>query len=141
MAVESNGISLAIIPHIDVEMLKSQEVICEYRHLIISMARKYQDTILHNGLFVVGVQDIRIEQKLIPLGMLIMEDILKCACKLRLKEFILAVPKKYAKDPENEILDHTEITSALDKEFNPTKFLPIVHVFIFLLISGILFTL
>ncbi|KAF9990167.1 hypothetical protein BGZ75_003293 [Mortierella antarctica] len=96
-------------------------------HLAIEALEKLPVT----GVFIVGAQDLRTEEgKLIPLGMLILEDIIRVVGEdcLRLKELVEAVPEGYQKDRRKVTCwdEFKEETCTPNDEIPPTH-LPIVH--------------
>ncbi|KAF9583661.1 hypothetical protein BGW38_008918 [Lunasporangiospora selenospora] len=122
--------ALRLITHIPCSGLKTHQI-SSYRTAVMQLAIDALEQLPLTGVLVVGTQDFRTEHgKLIPLSMLILEDIVRVVGEdyLRLKELIEAVPDGYQKD-------RRKITSwdELPKEETclndtvPTEHLPIVH--------------
>ncbi|KAF9317926.1 hypothetical protein BG003_000155 [Podila horticola] len=121
---------LWLVAHIPCAQLKTHQVPA-YRTAIMDLARKALVQLPLSGVLVVGAQDIRTEKgKLLPLGMLLLEDIVRVVgddC-LRLKELIEAVPDGYQKDRRKITSweEYQEETSTPNDQV-PKKHLPIVH--------------
>ncbi|KFH63937.1 hypothetical protein MVEG_09762 [Podila verticillata NRRL 6337] len=121
---------LWLVAHIPCTQMKTHQVPA-YRTAIMNLARKALVQLPLTGVFVVGAQDIRTEKgKLLPLGMLILEDIVRVVgddC-LRLKELIEAVPDGYQKD-RRKITSWEEYQeeACSPNDQIPKKHLPIVH--------------
>ncbi|KAG0361255.1 hypothetical protein BG005_008806 [Podila minutissima] len=130
---------LWLVAHIPCAQLKTHQVPA-YRTAIMDLARKALVQLPLSGVLVVGAQDIRTEKgKLLPLGMLLLEDIVRVVgddC-LRLKELIEAVPDGYQKDRRKITSweEYQEETCTPNDQI-PKKHLPIVHVRIHLLTSA-----
>ncbi|KAG0039432.1 hypothetical protein BGZ82_008287 [Podila clonocystis] len=122
---------LWLVAHIPCAQLRTHQV-SAYRTAIMDLARKALVQLPLSGVLVVGAQDIRTEKgKLLPLGMLLLEDIVRVVgddC-LRLKELIEAVPDGYQKDRRKITSweEYQEETSTPNDQV-PKKHLPIVHV-------------
>ncbi|KAF9916227.1 hypothetical protein BX616_004308 [Lobosporangium transversale] len=122
--------ALHLIAHIPGPSLKSHEV-STYRTTIMHLAMNALANLPISGVFIVGTQDIRTEKgKLIPLGMLILEDIIRVVGEdcLKLKELVEAVPDGYQKDRRKITCldDYKEEVCTPDDEI-PSEHLPIVH--------------
>ncbi|KAF9206510.1 hypothetical protein BGZ49_002327 [Haplosporangium sp. Z 27] len=123
--------ALRMIAHIPNSVLKSHQV-SAYRTAIMHLAIEALEKLPIMGVFVVGTQDIRRpdDGKLIPLSMLVLEDIIRVVGddRLRLKELIEAVPDGYQKDRRKVTCQaefEEEICTPGDQPI--TKHLPIVH--------------
>lgn len=80
--------TLRLIAHIPCTILKAHQITA-YRTTIMHLAKQALDQLPVSGIFIVGAQDIRTESgKLYPLGMLIMEDVIRAVGEdcLKLKE-------------------------------------------------------
>ncbi|KAI8603362.1 hypothetical protein EDD21DRAFT_369349 [Dissophora ornata] len=123
-------IALRMVAHIPGSVLKSHQV-SAYRTALMQISIEALEKLPVTGMLVIGAQDIRTESgKLIPLGMLILEDIIRVVgddC-LKLKELVEAVPDGYQKDRRKVTCVEEfpeEICTPNDEV--PTKHLPIVH--------------
>lgn len=122
--------TLRLIAHIPCTVLKTHQI-SAYRTTIMHLAKQALDQLPVSGIFIVGAQDIRTESgKLYPLGMLIMEDVIRAVgddC-LKLKELIEAVPDGYQKD-RRKITNWGEFKEEPRSPGDgiPTNHLPIVH--------------
>ncbi|KAG0013046.1 hypothetical protein BGZ80_011319 [Entomortierella chlamydospora] len=123
--------ALRMIAHIPNSVLKSHQVPA-YRMAIMHLAIEALEKLPVTGVFVVGTQDIRRpdDGKLIPLSMLVLEDIVRVVGEdcLKLKELIEAVPDGYQKDRRKVTCQaeyEEEICTPADQSI--TKHLPIVH--------------
>ncbi|KAK5805659.1 hypothetical protein F5H01DRAFT_75159 [Linnemannia elongata] len=122
--------TLRLIAHIPCTILKAHQITA-YRTTIMHLAKQALDQLPVSGIFIVGAQDIRTESgKLYPLGMLIMEDVIRAVGEdcLKLKELIEAVPDGYQKD-RRKITNWGEFKEEPRSpgEGIPTHHLPIVH--------------
>ncbi|KAF9114859.1 hypothetical protein BGX27_009607 [Mortierella sp. AM989] len=123
--------ALRMVAHIPNSQLKPHQV-STYRMAIMHLAVEALEKLPVTGVFVVGTQDLRRtdDAKLIPLSMLILEDIIRVVGEdcLRLKELIEAVPDGYQKDRRKITCQaeyEEEICTPGDQLI--TKHLPIVH--------------
>ncbi|KAG0245144.1 hypothetical protein BGX31_007855 [Mortierella sp. GBA43] len=121
---------LRLVAHIP-GVLLSPEQMPVYRTAIMHLAIQALENLPVTGMFIVGTQDIRADSgKLIPLAMLVLEDIIRVVgddC-LKLKELIEAVPDGYQRDRRKTTCMEEypgEICAAFEE--NPTTHLPIVH--------------
>ncbi|KAF9140144.1 hypothetical protein BGX30_006975 [Mortierella sp. GBA39] len=122
--------TLRLIAHIPCTVLKTHQITA-YRTAIMHLAKQALDQLPVSGIFIVGAQDIRTETgKLFPLGMLVMEDVIRAVGEdcLRLKELIEAVPDGYQKD-RRKITNWGEFKEEprWPGDGIPTLHLPIVH--------------
>ncbi|KAG9061064.1 hypothetical protein KI688_007693 [Linnemannia hyalina] len=122
--------TLRLIAHIPCTTLKTHQITA-YRTAIMHLAKQALDQLPVSGIFIVGAQDIRTETgKLFPLGMLVMEDVIRAVGEdcLRLKELIEAVPDGYQKD-RRKITNWGEFKEEprWPGDGIPTLHLPIVH--------------
>ncbi|KAG0203335.1 hypothetical protein BGX28_004364 [Mortierella sp. GBA30] len=122
--------SLKMVAHIPCTVLKSHQV-AAYRTTIMHLAIEALQQLPTAGVFIVGAQDLRTETgKLIPLGMLILEDIIRVVGEdcLRLKELVEAVPEGYQKD-RRKITGWEEFKEedCTPNDEMPSTHLPIVH--------------
>ncbi|KAF9161150.1 hypothetical protein DFQ26_004816 [Actinomortierella ambigua] len=111
--------------------LRTREQIDVYRMAIMDLARKAREQLPLTGVFVVGVQDIRTrDNKLYPLSMLVLEDIIRVIGEthLRLKELIEVVPDGYQKD-RRKVTSWEEYQEERNwpEDQIPDYHLPIVH--------------
>ncbi|KAG0287040.1 hypothetical protein BGZ96_008984 [Linnemannia gamsii] len=122
--------TLRLVAHIPCTVLKVHQITA-YRTAIMHLAKEALKQLPVSGIFIVGAQDIRTETgKLYPLGMLIMEDVIRAVgdgC-LKLKELIEAVPDGYQKD-RRKITNWGEFKEEPRSPGDgiPTHHLPIVH--------------
>ncbi|KAI1318914.1 hypothetical protein EDD11_005548 [Mortierella claussenii] len=119
-------VALRMVAHIPGSILKSFQV-SAYRSAIMKLACEAAEMLPISGVFVVGAQDIRTKTgKLIPLSMLLLEDIERVAGNetMKLKELIQAVPNGYQKDRRRTDYQEEVYTPA---DQVPTTHLPIVH--------------
>ncbi|KAF9972092.1 hypothetical protein BGZ73_004827 [Actinomortierella ambigua] len=112
--------------------LRTREQIDVYRMAVMDLARKARERLPVTGVFVVGVQDIRTrDNKLYPLSMLVLEDIIRVIGEthLRLKELIEVVPDGYQKD-RRKVTSWEEYQEEPNwpEDHIPNQHLPIVHV-------------
>ncbi|KAF9180201.1 hypothetical protein BGZ50_006380 [Haplosporangium sp. Z 11] len=122
--------ALRMIAHIPCSVLKSYQVPA-YRIAIMHLAVEALQKLPVTGVFIVGTQDLRTETgKLIPLAMLVLEDVIRVVGEdcLRLKELVEAVPDGYQKDRRKVtcLSEFKEEISTPNDEI-PTRHLPIVH--------------
>ncbi|KAF9902117.1 hypothetical protein EC991_005257 [Linnemannia zychae] len=122
--------TLRLVAHIPCTILKPHQITA-YRTAIMHLAKEALEQLPVSGVFVVGAQDIRTDSgKLYPLGMLIMEDIIRAVGEncLKLKELIEAVPDGYQKD-RRKITNWGEFKEEPRSPGDaiPTHHLPIVH--------------
>ncbi|KAF9937913.1 hypothetical protein BGZ67_000747 [Mortierella alpina] len=122
--------ALRMLAHIPCSALRSHQV-SAYRTAVMHLAIEALEKLPVTGVFIVGAQDLRTEEgKLIPLGMLILEDIIRVVGEdcLRLKELVEAVPEGYQKDRRKVTCwdEFKEETCTPNDEIPPTH-LPIVH--------------
>ncbi|KAF9345004.1 hypothetical protein BGX26_003652, partial [Mortierella sp. AD094] len=123
--------TLRMIAHIPNSVLKPHQV-SAYRTAIMHLAIEALEKLPVTGVFVVGTQDLRRpdDGKLIPLSMLVLEDIVRVIGEdcLKLKELIEAVPDGYQKDRRKITCQaefEEEICTPADQPIS--KHLPIVH--------------
>ncbi|KAF9137643.1 hypothetical protein BG015_002663, partial [Linnemannia schmuckeri] len=122
--------TLRLVAHIPCTILKTHQITA-YRTAIMHLAKEALNQLPVSGIFIVGAQDVRTESgKLLPLGMLVMEDIIRAVgddC-LKLKELIEAVPDGYQKD-RRKITNWGEFKEEPRSPGDgiPTHHLPIVH--------------
>ncbi|KAF8946480.1 hypothetical protein BGZ47_000422 [Haplosporangium gracile] len=122
--------TLRLVAHIPCTVLKPHQITA-YRTTIMHLAKEALNRLPVSGIFIVGAQDIRTESgKLIPLGMLVMEDVIRAVGEdcLKLKELIEAVPDGYQKD-RRKITNWGEFKEEPRSPGDgiPTHHLPIVH--------------
>ncbi|KAK3814892.1 MAG: hypothetical protein J3Q66DRAFT_284535 [Benniella sp.] len=122
---------LRVVAHIPGALMRSDQI-SVYRTAIMHLAVQALENLPISGMFIVGTQDIRAENgKLIPLAMLVLEDVIRVVgddC-LKLKELIEAVPDGYQKDRRKItcIEEHQDEICTPNAEI-PSRYLPIVHV-------------
>ncbi|KAG0301664.1 hypothetical protein BGZ98_008149 [Dissophora globulifera] len=122
--------ALRMIAHIPGTVLKTHQV-STYRTAIMHLAIEALQKLPVTGVLIVGTQDIRTKSgKLIPLGMLVLEDITRVIGDeyLKLKELVEAVPDGYQKDRRRITCAEEFVAEprTLNDEL-PTSHLPIVH--------------
>ncbi|KAF9121421.1 hypothetical protein BGW39_010555 [Mortierella sp. 14UC] len=122
--------TLRLVAHIPCTILKPHQITA-YRTSIMHLAKEAMVQLPVSGIFVVGAQDIRTDSgKLYPLGMLIMEDVIRAVGEdcLKLKELIEAVPDGYQKD-RRKITNWGEFKEEprAPGDAISTNHLPIVH--------------
>ncbi|KAF9921811.1 hypothetical protein FBU30_008125 [Linnemannia zychae] len=122
--------TLRLVAHIPCTVLKSHQITA-YRTAVMHLAKEALEKLPVTGVFIVGAQDIRTESgKLYPLGMLIMEDIIRAVGEeyMKLKELIEAVPDGYQKD-RRKITSWAEFKEEPRSPGDniPTHHLPVVH--------------
>ncbi|KAF9567079.1 hypothetical protein EC968_003513 [Mortierella alpina] len=122
--------ALRMLAHIPCSVLKSHQV-SVYRTAIMHLAIEALENLPITGVFIVGTQDLRTEEgRLIPLGMLVLEDIIRVVGEdcLRLKELVEAVPEGYQKDRRKVTCwDEFKEETCTPNDEIPTTHLPIVH--------------
>ncbi|RUS15587.1 hypothetical protein BC937DRAFT_92257 [Endogone sp. FLAS-F59071] len=124
--------ALRLVPHISNAIISSRDIPL-YRTTIIQIAREAAAMLPVSGMFIVGTMDVRGEDdKLWPLGMLVLEDINREVGEglLKLREMVTAVPEGYQKD-RRKVLTREEAMGEgclMDEEkVGKVKHLPIVH--------------
>ncbi|KAF9366185.1 hypothetical protein BGX34_005534 [Mortierella sp. NVP85] len=121
---------LRVVAHIPGALMRSDQISI-YRTAIMHLAVQALENLPISGTFIVGTQDIRAENgKLIPLAMLVLEDVIRVVgddC-LKLKELIEAVPDGYQKDRRKItcIEEYQDEICTPNAEI-PNRYLPIVH--------------
>ncbi|KAF9285618.1 hypothetical protein BGZ68_003726 [Mortierella alpina] len=122
--------ALRMLAHIPCSILRSHQV-SAYRTAVMHLAIEALEKLPVTGVFIVGTQDLRTEEgKLIPLGMLILEDIIRVVGEdcLRLKELVEAVPEGYQKDRRKVTCwDEFKEETCTPNDEIPATYLPIVH--------------
>lgn len=144
----SEKVWLKFIPHLQLPstaVFYDTEWVKLYRHFLIAQAVNSLQVVSRGGYFVVGVKDIRkalkndeditVKHQLIPLTMLIMED-LKEVEGWTLKDIVICVPSGKERDKKNISVDEYQQRLKRDQEewvlerngeILP-RLLPIVHV-------------
>jgi hypothetical protein len=117
-------VSMIIVPHVSRSMTRS--MIQSYRNSLVRIAQDSHPRLCHRGFFVVGVQDLRLDGKLWPMGLLVLEDIQREVPELKLKEFVVAVPEGFTKDRNMDTEDYSPTEYIGDAEV--VNHMPIVHV-------------
>ncbi|KAG0002451.1 hypothetical protein BGZ65_002617 [Modicella reniformis] len=121
---------LRLVAHYPGALMRTDQI-SVYRTAIMHLALQALTDLPVTGIFIVGTQDIRTETgKLIPLAMLILEDVVRVVgddC-LKLKELIEAVPDGYQKDRRKiTCIEEYPGEISIPYDEDPIKHLPIVH--------------
>ncbi|KAJ2746554.1 hypothetical protein GGI20_001265 [Coemansia sp. BCRC 34301] len=132
MPVNDTPLALIVVPHIPNSQLRLRHIE-PYRRALVQITHDAARRLCPAGLLVLGTQDVRDEEdKLWPLGMLVLEDVQKAVgtIRLRLKEFIVVVEHGHARKRDDVVSRDafTEEPRVVGSD-DPAKHLPIVHAY------------